>query len=105
MRRGRRRYPGVAVMTALALYLVPSALLLAWLCVAAVVTRGTQRPALHPARGSFALAYVHRDDVARFAAEGWHEVGVDPRYGSVIMRRDGGDTTAPDRGVVLGRGA
>lgn len=44
---------------------------------------------------TFCVAYIHRDDVARFEAEGWHEVGVDPRYGSRIMRRDGALADAP----------
>lgn len=67
------------------------------------MTRRTQREA----RNTFALAYVHADDVPQFVADGWHEVGVDPRYGSRIMRRDAEDVTdsyAPTRRLVEGRG-
>lgn len=71
------------------------------------MTRQTQREAVLHARNTFTLAYVHADDVPRFVADGWHEVGVDPRYGSRIMRRDADDVAdsyAPTRRLVEGRG-
>lgn len=80
-------------MTALALYLAPSALVLAW-----IVACSFTAP-----RRSATYAYVHADDVARFETNGWYVTGQDPRYGTVIMRRDTpGD--APARSVRLTEG-
>lgn len=84
-------------MIAALILAAPSLALVAWLVVAAIATREPRK--------QFALAYVHADDVARFVAEGWYEVGVDRRYGSRIMRYDGAHAPQPQRRVVLGRGA
>ena len=54
---------------------------------------------------TFAQAFVAPADVARFEREGWHVVGQDPRYGSVIMQRDGVPGETPERSVTLGRSA
>lgn len=81
-----------------------AALVILGVAAVALVVCVACRPARPAPRDSFALAYIHRNDVAHFVAQGWHEVGVDPRYGSVIMRYDGPVAATPKRGTVLGRG-
>lgn len=55
---------------------------LAWLALASARVR-------RAAGDSFTLRYVHPDDVAEHARAGWRIVGIDPRYRTRIMRRDG----------------
>lgn len=82
-----------------------TALIAAWIagslgvgCVVLAISAWHTAP-----RRSAVYAYVHADDVARFEREGWYVTGQDPRYRTVIMRRDTvGD--APARSVRLTEG-